>query len=76
MVDLEVALEGTRVDVGETIHCAGCDGRFYEGARFTIVARTRSGGWDVKRVFGPHCAPDEPQRIQVSRQQGRRRRRG
>ena len=56
-VDVATALQGTRVDVGEAVHCVGCDGRFYEGAPVTIVARTRSDGWDIERVFGPHCAP-------------------
>ena len=58
-VDVSTALAGTRVDVGESVHCAECDGRFHEGAPVTIVARTRTGGWDVEQVFGPHCAPAE-----------------
>ena len=58
-VDVATALEGARVDVGEAVHCADCDGRFHEGAPVTVIARTRSGGWDVEAVFGPHCAPDD-----------------
>jgi hypothetical protein len=57
-VDLEVALEGTRVDVGQRIHCDRCDGRFHEGAPITVVARLRSTGWDVEQVYGPQCAPE------------------
>jgi len=57
-VDVATALEGTRVDVGEAVHCADCDGRFHEGAPVTVIARTRSDGWDVEAVFGPQCAPD------------------
>lgn len=56
-VDLEVALEGTEVDVGERIHCDGCDGRFHEGAPVAIVARLRSTGWDIEQVYGPQCQP-------------------
>jgi hypothetical protein len=58
-VDLEVALEGTRVDVGQRIHCDRCDGRFHEGAPVTVVARLRSTGWDVEEVCGPQCAPSD-----------------
>jgi len=57
-VDVATALEGARVDVGEAVHCDGCDGRFHEGAPVTVIARTRSDGWDVEAVFGPQCAPD------------------
>jgi hypothetical protein len=57
-VDLEVALEGCRVDVGQRIHRDRCDGRFHEGAPVTVVARLRSTGWDVERVYGPQCAPE------------------
>jgi hypothetical protein len=52
-------LEGARVDVGEAVHCADCDGRFHEGAPVTVIARLRSTGWDVEEVFGPQCAPSD-----------------
>jgi hypothetical protein len=57
-VDIATALQGVKVDVGEVVHCDGCDGRFYEGAPVTAIARTRTGGWDIETIFGPHCAPD------------------
>jgi hypothetical protein len=60
-------LEGARVDVGEVVHCADCDGRFHEGAPVTVIARTRSTGWDVKAVFGPQCAPEN---LNVDRRDG------
>jgi len=66
-VDVATALEGARVDVGEAVHCADCDGRFHEGAPVTVIARTRSGGWDVEAVYGPQCAPDT---LDVERRNG------
>lgn len=66
-VDVEVALQGTKVDVGEAVHCDGCDATFHEGAPVTIVARTRGDGWDIETVYGPHCAPTE---LQADRRDG------
>jgi len=43
-VDIATALQGTKADVGEVVHCDGCDGRFYEGAPVTVIARIRTGG--------------------------------
>jgi len=34
-VDVEVALQGTRVDQGEFVHCAGCTERLFEGRPVT-----------------------------------------
>lgn len=65
--DVTTALQGEKADVGEAVHCDGCDGRFYEGAPVVVVARTRSGGWDVETVYGPHCAPSE---LEIGRRDG------
>jgi hypothetical protein len=58
-VDVAESIQGTRVDVGETAHCAGCDARMHEGHPITVVARHRSSGWDIEVVFGPQCAPTD-----------------
>ncbi len=58
-VDVELALRGARVDVGETGWCADCDEPVHEGAAVTVLARTRTGGWDVERLWCPVCAPTE-----------------
>jgi hypothetical protein len=57
--DVETVLQGTKVDVGEAVHCDGCDGRFHEGAPVSVVARLWSTGWDVEEAFGPQCAPSD-----------------
>jgi len=56
-VDVELALRGARVDLGETGWCADCGEPLYEGAPVTVLARTRSGGWDIERLWCPRCAP-------------------
>lgn len=58
-VDVEVALQGARIDVGETLWCDDCLGELHEGAPVTIVARTRSDGWDVERVWCARHGPTE-----------------
>jgi hypothetical protein len=66
-VDVRTALQGTKVDVGEAVHCHSCDGRFYEVAPVTVVARTRSEGWDIETIYGPYCAPTE---LDIERRDG------
>jgi hypothetical protein len=56
-VDVAESIQGTRADVGETAHCAGCDARMHEGHPITVVARHRSSGWDFEVVFGPSVRP-------------------
>ncbi|WP_135823068.1 hypothetical protein [Halostella litorea] len=58
-VDVETALRGAQVDTGEMVHCLGCTAQLFEGRPVTVIARTRTGGWDVEAVFCAQCAPDE-----------------
>jgi hypothetical protein len=58
-VDVETALQGARVDVGEAAWCADADAPIYEGAPITVLARTRTEGWDIERVWCAHHALTE-----------------
>ena len=57
-IDVEQSLQGTRVDVGESVRCDNSHARLHEGHPVTVVARLRkSGRWDIEDVYSAVDAP-------------------
>lgn len=59
-VDIPTALQGTQLDVGESVRCATSGRQLYEGHPITVLARLRSTGrWDIEAVYAHSHAPQD-----------------